>query len=320
MGKSFNEILDEEIENKYKNMSDSEKEVRYKKHKRNCLILFSILAMFDLIIAIIMFMQTFDGFELNYLFIIAGIIIILCVLGLGIFLFVLLRNKEKVIKLLLKQELKPVAQRKFDSALLNQDIKQDFHADVSLPIYTAALFEKNTIYIDKNDKKFVLKRGGIFSKVYKFSDVINYEIYENGKSVVEGRAGSSLIGGLFFGMTGALIGGSGKRDINDYCNKLSIIIRINDWETPQIEIILINGQTLKSSSTYSKCVNSLHEICSYFELMLNNKKLEENIGKESIENKSMTMNKLKELKSMLDEGYITQEEFDRKKEEFLNKM
>ena len=66
---------------------------------------------------------------------------------------------------------------------------------------------------------------------------------------------------------------------------------------------------------------NLQQICSILEYMINAKTLEDNIEKTetSRPNNTVTSNKeqLKELKKMLEEGLITQEEYDQKKKQIL---
>lgn len=173
------------------------------------------------------------------------------------------------------------------------------------------------LLIDNDNKTFVYQKGKTYSKVYNFKDIINYEVYENGKSKVQGRAGSALIGGAFFGLGGLIVGSSMSRDVDEKCNQLKLFIRLNDIDCPQIVIVYVdNVEWDKSGWTYRNMKENLQSVCSVLEFMMNNKTLELSETKESKPSKTKK-EQLQELKEMLDDGLITQEDFDIKKRQIL---
>lgn len=186
---------------------------------------------------------------------------------------------------------------------------------------TASGWSETKLLIDNQNKKFIYQRGKIHSKTYSFSDLINYEVYENGKSQVQGRAGSALIGGAFFGLGGLIVGSSMSRNVNEKCNQLKLIIRLNDFDCPEIVITYVNTVDLnKSSWTYKNMKNNIQTVCSMLEYMLNEKTLEQSsAGKQEEKNSVNASSKeqLQELKEMLDDGLITQEDYEKKKKKIL---
>ena len=195
-----------------------------------------------------------------------------------------------------------------------------FVLDKSIDIITTG-WSAAKLLIDNQNKKFIYQKGKKYSKTYSFSDLINYEVYENGKSQVQGRAGSALIGGAFFGLGGAIAGGSRSRSINETCNQLKLILRVNDFNCPEIVIIYVNNVDVdKNSSIYKKMKNNLQSVCSMLEYMLNEHTLEQSSAvKQEEKNPVNTSSKeqLKELKEMLDDGLITQEDYEKKKKQIL---
>ena len=177
---------------------------------------------------------------------------------------------------------------------------------------------ENIFIVDNKKKKWILLNHFEQEIIYDFSLVSSYEIYEDGNSVVKGSAGRALIGGAFFGITGAIIGGSGRRKIENNCNELKLLIRLNEINSPLIELVAINSPTIKDGVRYKNSIKSLQEICACFEYMINNKTLEESatIKKEQPKIKSKKEHLL-ELKELLDEGLITEEDFNKKKQEIL---
>ena len=177
------------------------------------------------------------------------------------------------------------------------------------------------LLIDNQNKKFIYQEGKSYPKTYNFSDLINYEVYENGKSQLQGRAGSALIGGAFFGLGGLIVGSSMSRNINEKCNQLKLIIRLNDFNCPQIVITYIdNVDWDKNGWIYRNMKENLQAVCSMLEYMLNEKTLEQSAmikqEEKGIETKS-NKEQLQELKEMLDDGLITQEDFEQKKKQIL---
>jgi hypothetical protein len=177
------------------------------------------------------------------------------------------------------------------------------------------------LLIDNENKKFIYQKGKKYSKTYSFSDLINYEVYENGKSQVQGRAGSALIGGAFFGLGGAIVGGSRSRSVNEKCNQLKLILRVKDFNCPEIVITYVNNVDVdKNSSIYKNMKSNLQSVCSMLEYMLNENTLEQSSAvKQEEKNPVNASNKeqLKELKEMLDDGLITQEDYEQKKKQIL---
>ena len=177
------------------------------------------------------------------------------------------------------------------------------------------------LLIDNQNKKFIYQKGKKYSKTYSFSDLINYEVYENGKSQVQGRAGSALIGGAFFGLGGAIVGGNRSRSINEKCNQLKLILRVNDFNCPEIVITYVNNVDVdKSSSIYRNMKSNLQSVCSMLEYMLNENTLEQSSANKQEEKNSVNASskkQLKELKEMLDDGLITQEDYEQKKKQIL---
>ena len=88
---------------------------------------------------------------------------------------------------------------------------------------------------------------------------------------------------------------------------------------PTINIPVLNIETNKNSEIYKNAISLAQEICGTLEYAMNQKTLQESSSSNDVQQKQEPSNKeqLKELKEMLDEGLITQEEFDKKKKQIL---
>ncbi len=176
------------------------------------------------------------------------------------------------------------------------------------------------LFIDNERRKFIIQAMSMRTKTYRFEDILDFEIYENNNSVVKGTAGKTLIGGTFFGLTGALVGGNMSRGIKTTCNTLYLIIRVKDIEDPHLVISYVkDGNIDKNTDAYKKMQQNLQEVCSFLEYMAKGVEEKQNESKE--ETKTQTNSKkaqLQELKELLDDGLINQEEFEEKKRRILD--
>ena len=110
------------------------------------------------------------------------------------------------------------------------------------------------------------------------------------------------------------------RKINEKCNQLKLIIRLNDFNCPQIVITYVdNVDWDKNGWTYRNMKENLQSVCSMLEFMLNEKTLEQSstVKQEESHAKKSNKEQLQELKEMLDDGLITQEDFEQKKKQIL---
>lgn len=194
-------------------------------------------------------------------------------------------------------------------------------------VINGKIFSK--LLIDNEHKLFIHQRDIDFTKMYRFSDLINYEVYENGQSMVKGRAGSALIGGAFFGLTGLIVGSSRSRAIEEKCNQLKLLIRLNDLDHPQIVITYVDNIAYdKTGYVYRAMKENLQQVCSALEYIMNAKTLEQSAAvKEEktiqvVEHYNVSDNQslkeqLLELKEMLYSGLITEEEYETKRKEIF---
>ena len=107
--------------------------------------------------------------------------------------------------------------------------------------------------VDDANKKFAIfhyKRGKSATfKEFKYSDLLDFNMYENGEQQIEGRGLFSTVGALTFGVTGAVIGSAaGNRKVLNRCNELSVHLQVNDLQTPFISIVCVNQCDNKHSS------------------------------------------------------------------------
>jgi hypothetical protein len=165
--------------------------------------------------------------------------------------------------------------------------------------------------IDDEHKLFKAAR-----KVFKFEDLVSFELVQDNQKVVEGGvgAGRALLGGAFFGNTGAAVGGLSKvkKADKEYCSSIQILftVRNNKRATHTISVLALKLD--KSSAMYSQ-----HNLLAKATLEGFNYILGCNESSEPTDSALANFEDLKKLKELLDLGILTEEEFESKKAELL---
>lgn len=120
------------------------------------------------------------------------------------------------------------------------------------------------IYIDEPNQLWCIPENG--TRQYAFSDLLDYEVIDNGEVVVGGSVLGTAVGAMAGGLTGALLGASASK-ATDWCNELKIKLSVNDISTPTIEIPLIKKAALKDSNAYKKAVQTADEIAGVLKVI-----------------------------------------------------
>lgn len=183
----------------------------------------------------------------------------------------------------------------------------------------------SALYIDDVNKKWaVCFMDSTSFKIYKYADLNSFELIEDGDSKVQGRAGSALVGSAFFGVVGAIAGAARAKKVNQVCNLLQIQISVNDLNNPSIVISLNSSSIDKTSSVYEGLINTARSLVSNLQYICSQAKSA--VGKEMGEVKrepkvqaADIADEIRKFKALSDEGIITQEEFEKKKKQLLDR-
>lgn len=103
--------------------------------------------------------------------------------------------------------------------------------------------------------------------ILDYSDLIEYELLEDGDSLVKGRVGSAVVGGVLFGGIGALAGASRKKKVKSVCNSMSVRIVVNNLDNPQYVIPIISSQVKTDSILYQSAMTIAQEFTSLLALI-----------------------------------------------------
>jgi hypothetical protein len=179
------------------------------------------------------------------------------------------------------------------------------------------------IWFDDNHKWFVLPKGLITSTidgchVYQYKELLDYELLKDGSTITKGGLGKALVGGAVFGVAGAIVGATSKKT-KQVCEKLQIKITTTNSDNPLLFINLISTETKKNSMTYRLSSNIAQEILSKFHIISSELADESAVSPAQINTGTVDVaGEIKKFKELLDMGAISQEEFDKKKDQLLN--
>lgn len=174
------------------------------------------------------------------------------------------------------------------------------------------------IEFDDNQKKWLVPDGFLGKKknpkIYKYSDIVDFELLEDGESITKGGLGRAVAGGVLFGGIGAVVGGvTGGKKSKSICTSLKIKITVNDINNPVVYLKLLGAETKKNSFIYKTACNSAQECLSVLQLINNSQEVQEDNAAPI----ASAADEILKFKNLLDSGIITQDEFEAKKKQLL---
>lgn len=113
------------------------------------------------------------------------------------------------------------------------------------------------LYVDEPNQLWCVPT--VSTKQYAFSDLLDFDIVENGDVVWGGSLLGTAVGAMAGGLTGALLGASASK-ANEVCKSLQIKLSVNSIDHPNIYITLIDHEVRKNWDEYKKAVKAADEI------------------------------------------------------------
>lgn len=173
----------------------------------------------------------------------------------------------------------------------------------------------NDIWIDSNNKLLMIRTKMNMKPRYllRFDQLEDYSVVENDKTIEKNNGVSRAIAGsVMFGQTGAIVGAITKSNKNvQFTNLLQIRVFANGTLDNNLIIPFIIGGKIKHDSfIYKDATSRVNSCISTLDKIINTSN-ELPVSDELIE-------QLRKIKLLLDEGILTQAEFDQKKQELLN--
>ncbi|WP_251861041.1 hypothetical protein [Clostridium sp. Marseille-Q2269] len=125
-------------------------------------------------------------------------------------------------------------------------------------------------YIKFNDNtKQMLISPKFNPKIVNYSDVLDFELIENGKTVVtKGGLGRAVAGGVLFGGVGAIVGGAtGKKKSITSVSGLKIKLVVKDMNNPNLYINIITTPTKIDTFVYRTSYEIAEKILSMLQIV-----------------------------------------------------
>ncbi|WP_342538500.1 SHOCT domain-containing protein [Sporosarcina sp. FSL K6-1540] len=170
------------------------------------------------------------------------------------------------------------------------------------------------IQFDDENKKMLIPGQFGRDNIFSYNDIVSYELLEDDEVVTSGGLRRAAVGGVLFGGAGAVVGAVTGRKNKGVCNNMGIKLTVNNMSQPIVYISFIQTKTKTDSNAYKVANHEAQECMSTLQLICDNQKGEE---KETTTYSFSTADEIKKFKELLDDGILTQEEFDAKKKELL---
>ncbi|MCF1783723.1 SHOCT domain-containing protein [Lactobacillus mulieris] len=149
-----------------------------------------------------------------------------------------------------------------------------------------------------------------------YENLVSYEIDEDGEVQAKGGLKRTAVGGLLFGGAGAVVGAITRKK-KKVCKYLRVIITTTDEDNPTITLDLISSETKVGSFVYNTNKENARKLASKFEQILAEKR-EEVLEASQTDQDVSVATQIREFKQLLDDGIITEAEFEQKKKQLMN--
>lgn len=169
------------------------------------------------------------------------------------------------------------------------------------------------ISFDENNKLWKLYAYNI---IFKYEDIISYELIEDGECITKGGLGGAVVGGALFGGAGVIAGSilgkkKQKKEINEF--RIKIITRNEFYQVVFINFLIAGP--VKSGSLVHKGYKAtadriISELTVIADILSNTNSVSDNASISEAD-------QIIKFKQLYDEGIITEEEFKAKKRQLL---
>lgn len=176
--------------------------------------------------------------------------------------------------------------------------------------FSATTEIQNRLYIDSTNRLFKVNNS---PEVFRFEDLIDFELVEDGNSVVSGGLGGAVVGGFLFGGIGAIVGSNASsKKISKEVTNLDVVLKINSEWYPKEKMNVIFSKTPRNSASYKKSLAFAEK------LMLELEKIKKSCEKTTVPNNAISAaDEILKFKHLMDAGIITEQEFQQKKNQLL---
>ena len=168
------------------------------------------------------------------------------------------------------------------------------------------------IKIDEQNKIFKLERD-----FFDYSNLLSFELLENGEVITKGGLGRAVVGGLLLNGVGAIVGAvTGGKKSSGICMSMKIRLTLKNTNYDTVYIDLIAKKTKKKSRKYKNAQSDAQECISALEIITDiNQTEQQNLVTER--SSTSVADEIAKFKNLLDTGAISELEFKTKKKQLL---
>ena len=198
----------------------------------------------------------------------------------------------------------------FSLQKINQALEMSKINDERLQIFQKSQDYGKYLEIDSNNQLW--KTSSRKNVVFSYSDILDFELLENGKTVTKGGLGSAVVGGVLFGGVGAVVGSVAGKKTKQEITEYRIKITTNNPFFPSLYIdLLASGKVKEGSISHNLNVHTAQEILSLLTQITNTVSTLPRIQEYS------AADEIWKRKQLVDRGIITQDEFEQKKKQLF---
>ena len=155
--------------------------------------------------------------------------------------------------------------------------------------------------------------------LFSYDQLVDFEVLEDGTSVASGGLGRAVVGGVLFGGVGAVVGGvTGRKKSKEICKQLKIKLTVKDYFEPAFYINVISTETKKKGLIWQKTMKEVENTLAQLQLITNSLEQPDTPAEVEIPTQANDpVEEIRKYKALLDEGIISEDEFEAKKKELL---
>lgn len=169
------------------------------------------------------------------------------------------------------------------------------------------------LYIDENNKGFK-----IGNNIFEYSNLLSFELLEDGETITKGGLGRAVAGGLLFGGVGAIVGGvTGGKKSSGVCSSLKLRVTLRNAHIDTVYIDFINTETKTKSFIYKAAQENAQSCISALEIIADQNRSGQSELTSTTTQTVSAADEIAKFKQLADQGIITQEEFEAKKKQLL---
>lgn len=149
-------------------------------------------------------------------------------------------------------------------------IRENFIKDTGFHCTKHIWVSSNREIMIDDEHELIAFRGYNMSSfsTMKYSELQGYDVKEQGHSILQGNTGGALIGGLAFGVAGAIAGGSGNRKSVGMTSDLTVYLMTDNMTNPVVRINFIETPEQIGSSYYADTYNRMKTFVGILDLIL----------------------------------------------------